>query len=96
MLYRTRIGLALKMGASNVTLAEMSGVPMFTVKIALWFISGMIAGWGVMLFSAYDNVSTNTMGEFLLFSAVAASWGAFLVMQRREAPVVSRMDLERH
>lgn len=136
VLYRTRIGMALKMGASNMALAEMSGVPMFTVKLALWFISGVIAGWGVMLFSAYDNVSTNTMAEFLLFSAVAASWGAFrsipwtiigaivvgivsdvvaryspaplgqstafvlllvvfLVMQKREAPVVTRMDLER-
>lgn len=136
VLYRTKIGMALKMGASNMALAEMSGVPMFTVKLALWFISGVIAGWGVMLFSAYDNVSTNTMAEFLLFSAVAASWGAFrsipwtiigaivvgiasdvvaryspaslgqstsfvlllivfLMMQRREAPVVSRMDLER-
>lgn len=136
VLYRTRIGMALKMGASNMVLAEMSGVPMFTVKVALWFISGVIAGWGVMLFSAYDNLSTNTMAEFLLFSAVAASWGAFrsipwtiigaivvgivsdlvaryspaslgqstsfvlllvvfLVMQRRQAPVVTRMDLER-
>lgn len=136
VLYRTRIGMALKMGASNMVLAEMSGVPMFTVKLALWFISGVIAGWGVMLFSAYDNLSTNTMAEFLLFSAVAASWGAFrsipwtiigaivvgivsdvvaryspaslgqstsfvlllvvfLVMQRRQAPVVTRMDLER-
>lgn len=136
VLYRTKIGMALKMGASNMALAEMSGVPMFTLKLVLWFISGVIAGWGVMLFSAYDNLSTNTMAEFLLFSAVAASWGAFrsipwtiigaivvgvvsdvvaryspaslgqstsfvlllivfLVMQRREAPVVSRMDLER-
>lgn len=136
VLYRTKIGLALKMGASNMVLSEMSGVPMMRVKISLWFISGVIAGWGVMLFSAYDNLSTNTMAEFLLFSAVAASWGAFrsipwtiggavvvgvvsdivaryspvalgqstafvlllvvfLVMQRREAPVVTRIDLER-
>lgn len=136
LLYRTRIGLVLRMGASNAHLTEMSGVPLLAIKISLWFIAGIISAWGVMLFSAYDNVSTTTMSGFLLAAAVAASWGAFrsipwtiggaiavgvitnvvaqfapvsltqsvsfalllivfIVFQRRGAPVLARLDLEK-
>lgn len=77
VLYRTRIGLVLRMGASNGALADLSGVPALTIRLVLWSVAGIVASWGVMLFSAYDNVSTTTMAGFLLASAVAASWGAF-------------------
>ncbi|MHB8190914.1 MAG: ABC transporter permease subunit [Ferrimicrobium sp.] len=77
ILYRTRVGLVLRMGASNPSLADLSGVPAMAVRLVLWSVAGVIAAWGVMLFSAYDSVSTTTMGGFLLASAVAASWGAF-------------------
>lgn len=77
ILYKTRVGLVLRMGASNGPLADLSGIPSMAIRLVLWSAAGLIAAWGVMLFSAYDNVSTTTMGGFLLAAAVAASWGAF-------------------
>ncbi|HEX6501127.1 MAG TPA: hypothetical protein VF054_19170 [Micromonosporaceae bacterium] len=77
VLYRTRLGLVLRMGASDPRLTELSGVSTTLLRAVVWAVAGALSGWGVMLFSAYQTLSTAMMEALLLSSAVAASWGAF-------------------
>jgi branched-chain amino acid transport system permease protein len=77
VLYRTNFGRMLRMGASNPTLAELSGVRTMLVRVVVWAVAGAVATWGVTLFAAYQSISTSVMSGFLLTAAVAASWGAF-------------------
>jgi branched-subunit amino acid ABC-type transport system permease component len=77
VLYRTNFGRMLRMGASNPTLAELSGVRTVLIRVIVWAVAGAVATWGVTLFAAYQSISTSVMSGFLLTAAVAASWGAF-------------------
>ena len=77
VLYRTNFGRMLRMGASNPTLAELSGVRTVLIRIIVWGVAGAVATWGVILYAAYQSISTSVMSGFLLTAAVAASWGAF-------------------
>jgi branched-chain amino acid transport system permease protein len=77
VLHRTNFGRMLRMGASNPTLAELSGVRTVLIRIIVWAVAGAVATWGVTLYASYQSISTSTMSGFLLTAAVAASWGAF-------------------
>jgi branched-chain amino acid transport system permease protein len=77
VLHWTNFGRMLRMGASNPTLAELSGVRTVLIRVVVWGVAGLIAAWGVMLYASYQSISTSVMSGFLLTAAVAASWGAF-------------------
>jgi branched-subunit amino acid ABC-type transport system permease component len=77
VLYRTKIGLILRMGSSNPRLAELRGVRIVLVRLVVWIVAGIMSTWGVLLYSSYQSISTSVMSGFLLTAAVAASWGAF-------------------
>lgn len=77
VLYRTRVGLILRMGASDSDLMQLGGIGYLWVRLAVWTIAGAAASWAVILFSNYQDISTESVTGFLLASAVAASWGGF-------------------
>lgn len=77
VLYRTRAGLLLRMGASDPRLTTLSGLRIHMIRAVAWAVAGGLSAWGVMLYSSYQNITTGTMGTFVLYAAVAASWGAF-------------------
>jgi branched-subunit amino acid ABC-type transport system permease component len=89
VLYWTNFGRMLRMGASNPTLAELSGVRTVLIRIIVWAVAGAVATWGVTLFAAYQSISTSVMSGFLLTAAVAASWGAFRSLVTTLAGAVS-------
>jgi branched-subunit amino acid ABC-type transport system permease component len=77
VLYRSRLGLVLRMGAADARLTALSGVSTTVLRAVVWAVAGALSGWGVVLFSAYQTLSTGMTEALLLSSAVAASWGAF-------------------
>lgn len=77
VLHRTRVGLVLRMSATDLDLTAMSGVSVTVTRAIVWAVAGALSTWGVILFSAYQTLSTGTATALLLASAVAASWGAF-------------------
>ncbi len=77
LLFGTRYGLALRMGASNAELTLLSGVSTFWLRLSIWVIAGVVAAWAIVLFAAYQEISTTVEVSFLLSASVAASWGAF-------------------
>lgn len=77
VLHRTRVGLVLRMSATDLDLTAMSGVSVTVTRAIMWAVAGALSTWGVILFSAYQTLSTGTATALLLASAVAASWGAF-------------------
>ncbi len=72
LLYRTRIGIALRALASNADLAETRGIPAGRMIALTWFISGACAALGGTLFALQTRLQPNMDLIILLptFSAV--------------------------
>lgn len=77
VLRRTTLGLKLRMGADNATLADLSGINPFRFRVAVWAFAGALSAWAMLLFAAYQNISAVSLESLVLVAAVAASWGAF-------------------
>lgn len=77
VLYRTRVGLVLRMGGSNLQLTQLSGVSVTRLRVAVWAVAGGIGGWAITLYASYQYIDATVSSGLLLSSAVAASWGAF-------------------
>jgi branched-chain amino acid transport system permease protein len=77
LLYRTRLGLALRMSASNSELTALSGVNLNRLQLLVWAVAGGFSAWGTMLFASYQTLDTGMADTLLIASAVAASFGAF-------------------
>lgn len=77
VLKRTTLGLKLRMSADNSTLTDLSGINPFRFRVAIWAFTGGLSAWAMLLFAAYQNISTVSLESFVLAAAVAASWGAF-------------------
>jgi len=77
VLYRTRVGLIVRMGGSSETLTQLSGVRVVVVRTTVWAVAGALGGWALILYANYEYASPTIAGGLLLSSAVAASWGRF-------------------
>lgn len=72
LLYRTRVGTALRALASNADLAQTRGIPAGRMIALMWFISGAYAALGGTLFALQTRLQPNMDLIILLptFSAV--------------------------
>lgn len=77
VLFRTRVGLVLRMGGSDLTLTSLSGVSVVALRIGVWAVAGALGAWAVTLYASYQYIDPTVSSGLLLSSAVAASWGAF-------------------
>lgn len=77
VLYRTRIGLIVRMGGSSETLTQLSGVRVSMVRATVWAVAGALGGWALILYADYQYASPTIAGGLLISAAVAASWGRF-------------------
>lgn len=84
LLYRTRLGTAMRATADNAELAEASGIETERIRLATWAIAGsMIAVAGIM-FAVQSQLRFNAGFEFMLLPMFAAvilggignPWGA--------------------
>lgn len=77
VLFRTRVGLVLRMGGSDLALTSLSGVSVVVLRMGVWAVAGALGGWAVTLYASYQYIDPTVSSGLLLASAVAASWGAF-------------------
>ena len=85
LLYRTRLGTAMRATSDNPALAEISGINTDQVRRVMWMISGSLAGVAGVMLALQSQLKHNAGFEFLLplFSAVILGgignpWGALL------------------
>jgi branched-subunit amino acid ABC-type transport system permease component len=75
LLYRTRVGTALRALASNADLAETRGIPRERMTRLMWFVAGAYAGLGGTLFAIETRLQPNMDLVILLPSFAAVTIG---------------------
>jgi ABC-type branched-subunit amino acid transport system ATPase component/ABC-type branched-subunit amino acid transport system permease subunit len=71
----TRIGLASRAAADNSDAASLSGVPVRRISLAVWTLTGLLAGVSAMLYETTIPLGTtsNDLGPALMLRALAAA-----------------------
>ncbi len=67
LLFKTRIGKAMRALASNPELAAISGIPVWRIRRITWFISGVLAGLMGGLWAYYTSIHTESGWRLLLW-----------------------------
>ncbi|MEZ3114416.1 branched-chain amino acid ABC transporter permease [Halobaculum sp. MBLA0147] len=75
LLTRTDLGIAMRATASNESLAELSGVPAYTVRQYTWVIASALAGVGGVLLLTRESASPVVGFDQILFVLAAAILG---------------------
>jgi branched-chain amino acid transport system permease protein/neutral amino acid transport system permease protein len=75
LLTRTDLGIAMRATASNESLAELSGVPAYTVRQYTWVLASALAGVGGLLLLTRESASPIVGFDQILFILAAAILG---------------------
>ena len=75
LLFRTRIGKAMRALSSNLELAQASGIPIWNVRRLAWLIAGILAGVGGGIWALYTNVNPEVGWRLLLWIFAASIIG---------------------
>ena len=85
LLYRTKMGKAMRATAENDDLAEVAGINTTRVRLTTWFIAGFLAGLAGVLYAVQAQLFYNVGFTFLLPIIAAAilggignPWGALV------------------
>ncbi|HEX4885055.1 MAG TPA: ABC transporter permease [Casimicrobiaceae bacterium] len=72
MLHRTVLGRAIYAIGGNPTAARLSGMPVTRRLIAVYALSGLLAGFAALVVIARVNAADSSLGEDMLLPAIAA------------------------
>jgi branched-subunit amino acid ABC-type transport system permease component len=86
LLYRTRLGTAMRATADNADLAEASGIETEQIRRATWAIAGVMIAVAGIMFAVQSQLRFNAGFEFMLLPMFAAvilggignPWGALI------------------
>ncbi len=85
LLYKTKVGKAMRATSDNPVLAEISGINTVSIRRLMWFIGGFLASVAGVMLAVQSQLQHNLGFEFLLplFSAVILGgignpWGALV------------------
>jgi branched-subunit amino acid ABC-type transport system permease component len=77
ILFRTKIGRGIRAVASNIELAQVSGIPVWRIRRLTWFLAGAAAGLAGGLWSYYTSVNPESGWRLLLWVFASSAIGGF-------------------